>query len=205
MFALAINGSPRVGGNTETLLKAVLAPLAAAGWDTELLQLSGKPVRGCMACVQCRARQDRRCAVQTDIMNDVLEKMWTADAVILGSPTYFADVSTEIKALIDRAGYVAMANGGLLRGKIGAGVVAVRRGGGIHAFDTMNHFFHLSRMLVPGSTYWNLGYGLEPGAVANDAEGLNNMRHLGEVIAWLGDAVAGRIDTYPCHLPPGKA
>lgn len=197
MKVLAINGSPRVGGNTEVLLKAVLAPLAAAGWETELLQLGGKPVRGCTACFQCQTRKNRRCVVQNDVMNEVLEKLWLADAIILGSPTYFADVSTEVKALIDRAGFVAMANGGLLRGKIGAAVVAVRRGGGTHVFDTMNHFFHLSRMIVPGSTYWNLGYGLEPGAVANDVEGMNNMRHLGEVIAWLGSALAGRLDTYP--------
>jgi len=197
MKALAINGSPRVGGNTETLLKAALAPLAAAGWETELVQLGGKLVHGCLACFQCGKRQDRRCAVTNDVMNEVLEKLWAADAILLGSPTYFTDVTTEIKALIDRAGFVAMANGGLLRGKIGAAVVAVRRGGGTHVFDSINHFFHISRMIVPGSTYWNIGYGLEPGSVANDAEGLNNMRHLGEVIAWLGPAVADRIDAYP--------
>ena len=82
-------------------------------------------------------------------------------AIVIGTPTYFADVSTEIKALIDRAGMVGLANGGALAGKIGAGVVAVRRGGATHAFDTINHLFQISRMIIPGSTYWNLGYGRE--------------------------------------------
>src|SRR5512144_1679983 len=115
--------------------------------------------------------------------------MIAADAIILGAPTYFTDVSAEMKALLDRAGLVAIANGGLLRGKIGAAVVAVRRGGGTHAYDTMNHMFLMSGAIVPGSTYWNLGYGLEKGEVAKDEEALRNMKDLGQTIAWLGEAI----------------
>jgi multimeric flavodoxin WrbA len=118
-----------------------------------------------------------------------MDKMVGADAIILGSPTYFTDVTSEMKALLDRAGLVALANGGLFRGKIGAAVVAVRRGGGTHAFDTMNHMFLMSGAIVPGSTYWNLGYGLEKGTVAKDDEAARNMKDLGETIAWLGEAV----------------
>src|ERR1019366_6232218 len=140
MKAVAINGSPRKGGNTEILLKKALVPLAASGWETGFIQLGGTPIPGCQACYQC------------------FEKMVAADAIILGSPTYFTDVSAEMKALLDRAGLVALANGGLFRGKIGAAVVAVRRGGGTHAFDTMNHMFLMSGAIVPGSTYWNLGF-----------------------------------------------
>ena len=129
MKAIAINGSPRKGGNTEIMLKKVLEPLEAAGWSTKYLRIGGKPVRGCLACFKCFEKRNRRCSVEKDDMNDYLEQIYAADAIILGSPTYFADVTPELKALIDRAGFVALANGGLLQGKIGAAVVAVRRGG----------------------------------------------------------------------------
>ncbi|MCA1986046.1 MAG: flavodoxin family protein [Desulfovibrio sp.] len=201
MRALAINGSPRKGGNTELLLKAVLAPLDEAGWETELVRVGGQPVRGCIACGKCFENQDNRCSVNTDMFNEVMDKMVAADALILGSPTYFTDVTAELKAVLDRSGFVSFANGGLFRGKIGAAVVAVRRGGGTHVFDTINHMFLMSEMLVPGSTYWNLGYGLNRGEAASDAEGLRNMQHLGKAIAWLGKATIPLKGEYPVPAP----
>jgi multimeric flavodoxin WrbA len=189
MKAIAINGSPRKGGNTEILLKKALAPLAAAGWETDFVQLGGRPIRGCQACYQCFNTKNSRCSQKDDFFDRCFEKMAVSDAIILGSPTYFTDVSAEMKALLDRSGLVALANGGLFRGKIGAAVVAVRRGGGTHAFDTMNHMFLMSGVIVPGSTYWNLGYGREKGEVANDNEALRNMTDLGQTIAWLGAAI----------------
>ena len=120
-------------------------------------------------------QQDGRCASGRDDFNDIFEQLLGADAIVLGSPTYFSGVSTEMKALIDRAGFVAMANGCAFAGKIGASVVAVRRGGATHAFDSMNHLFFISQMIVPGSTYWNMGYGLEEGMVEQDAEAMRNM------------------------------
>ena len=197
MKALAINGSPRPGGNTETLLKKVLAPLEAAGWSTEYLRIGGKPVRGCMACMKCGEKRNGRCVIEGDAVNDCLEKMFAADAIILGSPTYFSDVTAEMKALIDRAGFVALANGGAFSGKIGAAVVAVRRGGATHVFDTINHMFLISSMIVPGSIYWNLGVGCDKGQVLEDEEAMRNMSHLGKTIAWLGTAVASMPDTAP--------
>jgi multimeric flavodoxin WrbA len=119
------------------------------------------------------------------MVNDCIEKMAGADGILIGSPTYFADVSSETKALIDRAGFVGMANGGLYTRKAGAAVVAVRRAGGIHAFDTINHFFGISGMYTVGSTYWNLGIGLHPGEVEDDEEGIRTMRNLGANMAWL--------------------
>ncbi|MFV0421088.1 flavodoxin family protein [Oleidesulfovibrio sp.] len=202
MYAIAINGSPRKGGNTESLLKAVLAPLEQAGWDTELVRVGGKPVRGCIACYKCFENKDMRCSINTDLFNELAEKIFRADAVIMGSPTYFTDVSAELKAVLDRTGLVAIANGFALRGKIGAAVVAVRRGGGIHVFDTINHMYQMSQMIVPGSVYWNLGYGLNKGEVANDAEGMGNMQHLGEAINWLGKAIAPVRDSYPAPKGP---
>ncbi len=200
MRAVAINGSPRPGGNTEIMLKKVLEPLEAAGWSTEYLRIGGKPVRGCVACFKCWENQNKRCSVEKDGMNEYLEKIYAADAVILGSPTYFTDVTPELKALMDRTGFVAIANGALLKGKIGAAVVAVRRGGATHVFDTINHMFLMSSMIVPGSIYWNLGVGRDKGEVLGDDEAMRNMNHLGQSIAWLGKAIASVPDAFP--IPP---
>nr|WP_320133624.1 flavodoxin family protein [uncultured Holophaga sp.] len=147
-----------------------------------------------------RERLDSKCLFDNDIFNDVFAWMVEADAIILGSPTYFADVTPEIKALMDRAGFVAMSNGGLLAGKIGVGVVAVRRGGATHVLDSMTHLFQISQMVLPGATSWNMGYGLMPGEVEGDAEGLANMRHLGKATAWLGRAFQASGEAYPKHL-----
>ncbi|MFW6081425.1 MAG: flavodoxin family protein [Desulfosalsimonas sp.] len=197
MYALAVNGSPRKDGNTYNMLKETLSPIEHAGWETELLQVGGKNIRGCIACYKCFENKDKRCSVDTDIFNQVMEKMVRADALILGSPTYFTDVSAELKALLDRSGLVSQANGVLFRGKIGAAVAAVRRGGATHVFDTINHMFLMSQMVVPGSTYWNMGIGFDKGDVLNDAEGMRNVRHLGAVIAWLGSALAEHRQDYP--------
>ncbi len=190
MKVVAFNGSPRKGGNTEHLIRAVFAPLEAAGIETELEQVGGQPLRGCIACMKCRERKDGRCAIDSDLGNEYIAKMCAADGILLGSPTYFTDVTAEMKALIDRSGYVALGNGGLFRRKVGAAVVAARRGGATHAFDTLNHLFLINQMVIPGATYWNLGYGLQKGDVAEDAEGLANMHNLGENMAWLLKAIA---------------
>lgn len=185
MKALAINGSPRRGGNTETLLRKVLEPIAAAGHKTEFIQVGGTRIQGCTACGACGRMKNRRCVIDDDIFNLAFAKMIEADAILIGSPTYFANMTAETKALIDRAGYVALANGGLLRRKIGAAVVAQRRGGAVHVMDSIHHLFLISQMIVPGSTYWNLGVGSAPLDVLDDAEGLKNMQNLGEQIVWL--------------------
>ena len=185
MKAIAINGSPRKGGNTELLLKKVLEPIGRAGIKTELIQIGGKEVRGCVACYQCWKKKNARCSNDKDIVNKLIEKMIDADAIILGSPTYFADMTSELKALVDRAGMVARANGNLFSRKIGSAVVVNRRGGATNVMDSINHMFLMSRMIVPGSTYWNFGVGREKGEVANDTEALENMEDLGETIAWL--------------------
>ena len=197
MKAIAINGSPRPGGNTEIMLKKVLEPLTAAGWSTEYRQIGGKPVRGCTACFKCVEKKNGRCVIEGDVVNEYLELMYAADAIILGSPTYFADVTAELKALIDRAGFVALANGGAFSGKIGAAVVAVRRGGATHVFDTINHLFLISSMIIPGSLYWNLGIGLDKGDVLGDDEAMKNMSHLGQTIAWFGTAMASVSEASP--------
>jgi multimeric flavodoxin WrbA len=185
MKVVAINGSARRGGNTAILLRHVLGELEKEGIETELVEMSGAVVHGCLACRKCSTRKDRRCSQKDDMGNVFIEKMDQADGILLGSPTYVTDVSAEMKALIDRAALVGRANGGMFRRKAGAGVVAVRRAGGIHAFDTLNHFFFISEMMVPGSSYWNIGIGRDPGDVEKDEEGIATMKTLGRNMAWL--------------------
>ena len=184
MKVIAINGSARKDANTAILIKEVFKELEAEGIETKMVQLSGKKIHGCAACYKCFENKDRQCAFKDDL-NPIPEKMVEADGIILGSPTYFADVSAETKALIDRSGFVSMANERMFRRKVGAAVVAVRRAGAIHAFDTINHFFLIQEMIVPGSIYWNIGVGREAGSVEGDEEGLRTMATLGKNMAWV--------------------
>ncbi len=185
MNVVAFNGSARRDGNTAILLNLVLAELAKEGIGTELYQLAGRKIHGCIVCGQCRANKDRRCAVGDDVTNECIAKMDAADGILIGSPTYFANMTPETKCLIDRAGYVAMANGGMFKRKIGAAVVAVRRGGADHVFNSINQLFLISQMIVPGSCYWNMGFGREKGEVEKDEEGVRTMQVLGQNMAWL--------------------
>ena len=197
MYAIAVNGSPRAGGNTEILLKETLRQLDENGWETELAKVGGTAIRGCLACYKCFENKDNECIIKTDGFNEIFAKLLTADAMILGSPTYFAAVSADLKALLEKAGLVAIANDHAFTGKIGAAVVAVRRGGATHAFDSINHMFQMSRMIIPGSTYWNMGIGRNKEEVREDEEGMANMRHLGKVIDWLGRSIETTKIDYP--------
>jgi len=185
MKIVAFNGSARKDGNTAILINYVLKELDKQGIETELFQLAGKKIRGCKACYKCFENKDQQCSFKNDILNECMAKMIEADGIILGSPTYFTDVSTEMKALIDRAGFVARANGDMLKRKLGAAVVAARRAGSIHAFDTLNHFFLIAQMIIPGSNYWNIGFGRNTGEVEKDEEGILIMKTLGQNMAWL--------------------
>src|ERR1035437_7924749 len=153
---VALNGSARKGGNTAILLRYVLKELEQERIETELIELSGAKIHGCLACRKCSARKDCRCSQTGDMGNVYNEKMEAPNGILLGSPTYVADISPEIKALMDRACLVSKANGGMFRRRVGAAVVAVRRAGAIHAFDALNHFFLISEMIVAGSSYWNI-------------------------------------------------
>ena len=185
MKVVAFNGSARKDGNTAILLNTVLEEIRKEGIETELYQLAGKKIQGCIACMKCMKNRDRRCAVTKDIVNECIGKMIEADGILLGSPTYFADVSAATRALIERAGYVARANDYMLKRKVGAGVIAVRRGGAIHAFNSLNLFFFYQQIINPGSSYWAFGVGREPGEVLGDAEGMQTMKTLGQNLAWL--------------------
>jgi multimeric flavodoxin WrbA len=159
--------------------------LEAEGIETELAQLAGEQIHGCMARGTCRKAKNKECKIVNDNVNSYIAKMAEADGIILGSPTYFSMMSPEMKAPIDRAGFVARANKDLFKRKIGAAVVAIRRAGGIPTFDAINHFFLISQMIIPCSSYWNVGIGLNPGDVKKDEEGLRTMDDLGRNMAWL--------------------
>jgi len=185
MKVIAFNGSARKDGNTSILLNVVLDELKAEGIDTEIYSLAGKPIQGCIACFKCFEKKNRQCNVEKDIINECIQKMDEADGILLGSPTYFADVSAGMKALIERSGMVGRANTDMYKRKVGAAVVAVRRAGAIHVFNTLNYFFTINEMVIPGSSYWNIGIGRQPGEVNNDTEGVQTMKNLGKNMAWL--------------------
>ena len=185
MKVIAFNGSPRKEGNTFQAIQIVFEELKKEGIETELIQLGGKNIHGCIACYKCFENKDQKCAVQNDELNDYIDKMLEADGIIIGSPVYFSNVSSEVKALIDRSGLVSKANGDMFKRKVGAAVVAVRRAGGCPTFAAINFFFLIGQMIIPGSTYWNLGIGLQPGDIQSDEEGIETFSNLGKNMAWL--------------------
>lgn len=185
MKVVALNGSPRKGGNTDQSLQVVLGELQKEGIETELVQLGGKNIRGCIACYKCFENKDKECSIKSDELNNYFNKMIEADGIIIGSPVYFSNVTSEVKALIDRAGLVARANDNLLKRKVGASVIAVRRAGATFAFSAINFFFLIQEMIVPGSIYWNLAIGREPGEIQKDEEGIKTFKALGQNMAWL--------------------
>lgn len=185
MKVIGINGSQRPNGNTSIIIRKIFAELEKEGVETELVQLGGSAIRGCTGCGVCYNTKNGLCAMQGDVINGIIQKAAQADGIILGSPVYYADITPEMKAFIERAGTVSAANDNLFKHKPGAAVMPVRRGGAIHAFDTMNHFLHYMQMYLVGGSYWNMVYGKEIGEVEKDEEGMENMRVIGENMAWL--------------------
>lgn len=185
MKVIAFNGSGRKNGNTALLIKEVFSELEKEGISCELIELAGKLLRGCTACMKCKENKDGYCSIKNDDINKYIDAMREADGIIIGSPVYFANVTAETKALIDRTGYVSRANGNFFKRKAGAVVVSVRRAGALNVFNTINDFFLIQEMIVPGSLYWNMGMGSAVGEVGKDQEGMDTMKRLGENMAWL--------------------
>ncbi len=182
---VTFNGSSRKDGNTAILLNLVLEELRNEGIGTELIQLAGEPLSGCLACYKCAENKDQKCAVVKDRVNEYIAKMQRAEGVLLGSPTYISNMTANMKALIERSTIVSRSNGDLFKQKVGAAVIAVRRAGATHVLSSMNYFFLINQMIIPGSSYWNLGIGRNPGEVRNDMEGVQTMKTLGQNMAWL--------------------
>lgn len=185
MRAVAFNGSPRRKGNTSKLIRSVLDILEEHDIQCEQVDLSGNIIRGCTSCYMCRKNKNMQCANNTDIVNDCIKKMIEADVIIMGSPTYFAGMTPELKALIDRSGYVARGNNNLFSRKIGVAIAAVQRAGALNVLSSINEFFLINDMIVPGSVYWNLGIGDIEGNAEVDELSRETMKRLGENVAWL--------------------
>jgi multimeric flavodoxin WrbA len=192
MKVVAFNGSPRKEGNTYLLVQRVFEELHKEGIETEYFQVGDKPLRGCTACRKCFENKDKKCILPEDDLNDYIAKMEGADGIILASPVHFSNVTAAMNALIERVGYVSRANGGLLKRKVGVAVVAVRRAGATMVYSDLNFFFGHEEMIIPGSSYWNLGIGRSPGDVLKDEEGLKTMENLGKNMAWLIKKLYGR-------------
>lgn len=185
MKMLAFNGSPHKEGNTYHAIRLVADELEKEGIETEIVQVGNQAIRGCIACYQCIKNVDERCGLKGDEVNEWIQKMKQADALIFGSPVYYSAINGTMKSFLDRAFFVAGVNGGLLRHKVGASVVAVRRSGGLPTFDQLNHYLSISEMLPVTSNYWNVIHGREPGEALQDGEGVQVMRVLGKNMAWL--------------------
>ena len=185
MKVTAFNGSPNKEGNTWHAIGMVAAELENAGIETEIIHVGNKVVRGCTACGQCKKNLNEQCVLPGDEVNGWIQKMKSADGIILGSPVHYAAMAGTMKSFLDRAFYVTGANNGMLRHKVGAAVVAVRRSGGLPTFDQLNNFLCYAEMLIPTSNYWNVIHGARPGEVTQDEEGVQIMRVLGKNMAWL--------------------
>jgi len=182
MKVVGFNGSPRKDGNTTILINHVFRELQKEGIETELIQLSAKELHGCIACYKCMENKDQRCAVKNDAANEYIEKITEAQGIILGSPVYFMDLTPEMKALIDRTGFVSRANGGMYRNKVGGAVVSLRRAGAMHSLDSMNPFFLRQEIFIVGR---GIGFGRDIGEVEKDDEGIQLTKALGQRMAWL--------------------
>ncbi len=185
MKVIGINGSPRAEGNTALALGEMARELAAAGIEMEIVHIGNKAVRGCLACGTCGRKKDERCVIGDDPVNETIQKMKAADAIVLGSPVHYAGIAGTMKSFCDRAFYVAAGNGWMFAGKVGASVVAVRRSGGSAAWQGLNYYLTISNMALAGSSYWSIVHGGLAGEAGADAEGLQTVRNAAKNIAWM--------------------
>ena len=185
MKALAINGSPHKEGNTAFALQQIGNSLKEEGIDFEMAHIGHKAVHGCIDCGKCARNKNDKCSSFDDAVNEVFPLMRDADIILLGAPVYYSGIAGTMKCFLDRAFFVASANGGHFRHKLGASVAAVRRSGGMTTFNALNHYFLISEMIVAGSSYWNVIHGRSPGEAAQDHEGVQTMRTLGKNIGWM--------------------
>lgn len=201
MKVILINGSSRKNGNTATALRAVGAALRDQGIETERIDIGSAAIHGCIGCGVCLQKKNRRCVFDDDCLNRNMDAMIEADGMVIGSPVYYAGMNGALKCFLDRAFFVASASGSLFRHKVGAAVVAVRRGGETTAWDQINKYFTISEMFVPSGNYWNMTFGMAPGEAERDLEGMQNMQVLGNNMAWLIKSVLQGRGSLPPAVP----
>jgi multimeric flavodoxin WrbA len=185
MKVIAINGSPKKEGNTWHALNLVGHELMAQGIEFEILHIGHKNIHGCTACGKCAENRDEQCSIKNDGLNTVIPTIKAADGIIIASPVYYSGIAGTMKCFLDRLFYVSGANGNLMKHKVAAAVVAVRRSGGSSTLDALYHYLTYAEMLVATGNYWNVIHGRSPGEVLQDGEGAQVMRVLGRNMAWL--------------------
>jgi multimeric flavodoxin WrbA len=179
MKVLAFNGSPHPNGSTNTSLKIIADELSKKGIETEIVQVGGKTIKGCVACYKCR--ELKRCVYSNDIVNEYVEKIASYDGIIIGSPVYYAGIAGTLKCFLDRLFF----SGPSMRYKVGAAVVALRRSGGVTTFQQINNYFNLTQMVITPSQYWNVIHGTNSEEVVQDKEGVQIIQTIGQNMAWL--------------------
>lgn len=204
MKVVAFNGSPRKEGNTFHAIKIVADELQKEGIETEIVHVGNKTIKGCIACGYCVKHKNEECVMKDDGVNDWIQKMKEADGIILGSPVYYSAIAGTMKSFLDRAFYVTGVNDGMLRHKVGASVVAVRRSGGLPTFNQLNNYINYSEMIMPTSNYWNVIHGTKPGEALQDEEGVQIMRVLGKNMAWVMKLVENGKDKITPPAREGK-
>jgi multimeric flavodoxin WrbA len=204
MKVVGFNGSPRKKGNTYGCLNTVFAELEKAGIETEMVQVGKEDIQGCKACYSCLKNQNEACVMEDDPVNEWIQKMKSADGIILGSPVHFSGVAATMKCFLDRAFFVSSMNGGLFRHKVAAGVAALRRSGGLPTVNTLNHYITYSEMIMPCSNYWNVAHGANPGEMEKDAEGKQILTVLGRNMAWLMRTLEYAKERVPAPAPATK-
>ena len=183
--AIAVNGSPRVGGNTEKLLSVALDVLKTGGVETTYAKVGGEIIRGCIACGKCRENMDGKCVLQGDIADELIPQIQQSDIIILGAPVYFGSAPAELKALIDRTGYVSRPLK-LLERKLGGPVAVARRAGQNFTYAQLMYWYMVNGLIVPGSTYWNVGVAKGKGEIVDDKESLVTIENFAQNLLWLG-------------------
>lgn len=185
MKVVLFNGSPKAKGNTYHALKIVEDKLIEEGIETKIVHVGNSLIRGCMACNQCMKNRDEKCVIKGDDVNEWIQDMKEADGIVISSPVHFASIAGTMKSFLDRAFYVTGMNKSMLRHKVGAAVVVVRRSGGVPTLNQLNNYLNYSEMMMPTSNYWHVAHGTSPGEVTNDAEGVQIMNVLASNMAYL--------------------
>lgn len=187
MKALLLSGSPRKNGNTEALMNRIAGRFEKTGIKGEVISFADVTVKPCKACGVCRKKTDKKCVITDDDFHRIFEAMCDSEIIICGSPVYFGSATPNLMGFLDRAGYVARSNGNLLARKIGGPVAVARRAGQNFTFAQLLYWYMINDMVVPGSSYWNVAIGREPGEVVNDQEGIATIDRFAENCIWLAN------------------
>jgi multimeric flavodoxin WrbA len=191
MKVIAINGSPKPKGNTYLALKTVCEQLENQNIETEIISIGNMEIKGCISCGRC---QDGYCYHSDEKLREIVDKIYSADGLLLGTPVYYSGISGTMKSFLDR---LFFASNGQMRLKVGAGVAVCRRSGGVATFEQLNNYFLISEMMVAPSYYWNVIHGGAPGEIYEDAEGICGLKNLGNNMAWMLNLKEFGKDAFP--------